>query len=728
MLKTVRLRTIAVVSLIFTYLFFYEYLPPFRRVHIPFDLDNFHFPLLDYAFQALRQGRFPEWDPTIYCGLSFVGNIQASLFYPPVWIVFAANWGRPALSYQSVEDLVFAHVWVAFLLCYVWLRRKDLAPLACILGAGAYAFSGYMVLQLQHFGLIGAYTWVPLGFLAIDETVETRRWRPLWKLAVASALAFLAGYPPSWFVVAVCFASYAAWRWKALAGTVVALGASMLLAMVQLAPAWEATRMKAPEARYGTGLRNPEAYLSYILPNYFNFEMDNLPSDHWGGDYLYLGAPALFGLGCLIALRAGRRDALPLLSVLGVTLVLLTNPFGLVWELVQHSTLLVQICRDWYFLAGLTIAAAPLAAIGLDAFLRRARRPVAPWQVFVVMGLLAAWSVRQFLVWLPGGSKFAAGWGSALDPIIGLILFSLLLFLLPATYGTLRTCALLTLLLATGIEYKVFGTSKWFNAGGGGVRNEAPRSFYGMEQKVYRILRQSSGYRIAMDTTGPFPQTLRHFGFSTPQGFDPFLTAQYQKLMERIARFRTNWLIDIEPSNDAALQLLGVRYLISSHEGPLYPQLSANARFRLLEPSRSYYKVFEYAGARPPYGWIDGGAGSSIEPRVQTPEVRQFTVRSALGGRFGLSEQFFPGWQATVDGRTVKIEHWNDAFQSIEVPRGEHRVEFRFHSAGLRIGAMVSCIAMIALLMMTGAVSTARSALKKLRVTRSAGAERESAV
>ena len=81
----VRLRPsmVAAISLAFTYLFFFEYLPPFRRVSLPYDLKAFHYTLADYAFQALRHGTIPKWDATVFCGLSFVGNPQAALFYPP---------------------------------------------------------------------------------------------------------------------------------------------------------------------------------------------------------------------------------------------------------------------------------------------------------------------------------------------------------------------------------------------------------------------------------------------------------------------------------------------------------------------------------------------------------------------------------------------------------------------------------------------------------------------
>ena len=96
---------------------------------------------LALIIRGLRAGHFPEWDSTQYCGLSLVGNIQAALFYPHIWLVFAVNAGRRAISYGSLQAMVLAHVWLAFLLCYVWLRHKKLAELPSALGAGVFALS-----------------------------------------------------------------------------------------------------------------------------------------------------------------------------------------------------------------------------------------------------------------------------------------------------------------------------------------------------------------------------------------------------------------------------------------------------------------------------------------------------------------------------------------------------------------------------------------------------------
>jgi hypothetical protein len=156
--------------------------------------------------------------------------------------------------------------------------------------------------------------------------------------------------------------------------------------------------------------------------------------------------------------------------------------------------------------------------------------------------------------------------------------------------------------------------------------------------------------------------------------------------------------IDIDPANEAALGLLGVRYFLTSEGAPLYARLSSDPDFRLLPPATSFFKVFEFTKARLPYGWVSNGREPEVVRRVRwDPEAREFVVRSETGGRFALHEQFYPGWRATIDGNPIRIERWSEAFQSVQVPPGEHRIEFRFRSSGLRIGALVSLLATLVL-------------------------------
>ena len=230
---------VALGALIATYAFFYEYLPPFKRVHLWSDVAGYHYPLQRYAFDSLKEGRIPRWDASIYCGISFAGNVQAAFLYPPTWLMYAAVWKLPRIPFKAFEVFTFLHVWLAFLLCYMWLRGRG-GKLASLLGAAVFAWTGYMMGQVLHTGVIAAMTWMPLALWGVDEAVDRRHWLPLWKVAAASALCFLAGYPAAWIVNCVILVAYALGSrkpWRAVTGVCVALGASGLLFLAQLLPA-----------------------------------------------------------------------------------------------------------------------------------------------------------------------------------------------------------------------------------------------------------------------------------------------------------------------------------------------------------------------------------------------------------------------------------------------------------------------------------------------------------
>jgi len=169
--------------------------------------------------------------------------------------------------------------------------------------------------------------------------------------------------------------------------------------------------------------------------------------------------------------------------------------------------------------------------------------------------------------------------------------------------------------------------------------------------------------------------------------------------------------LDLDPDNEAALRLLGVRYFVSSESGLLYSRLSANRHFRLLGPVQNYYRVFEFLDASPAFGWEEQDAEHAVELKSWQPERRAFVLRSASGGHFRLTEQFYKGWSARLDGAETVVERCREAFQCIAVGPGEHRVEFRYHSRLLAIGAGISlCSAiLVALLAAPGGLAIGRA-------------------
>jgi len=354
---------VAAMALVVTYALFFEYLPPFLHVHLWSDIWGYHYPLQAYAFDALKHHRIPLWDASIYSGISFVGNVQAAFLYPPTWLMFLAARPVSRLPFLAIEIFTFAHVWLAFWLAYLWLRGRAGAA-ASALGASAFGFSGFLMWLMLHPGMLAAAAWLPLGFWSLDEVTERRDWRPLWKLAAASALAFLAGYPAAWLVNGVVWAVYAAAGRAALRGvlgTCGALAASGLLAMVQVLPALEAHSLMQLEPKYG-----PEAWdlrtlpLSFFLPNWFDFNIGH-PADYEPGSvYLYWGIPGLFGV--LYAIWRSRwRPYLQPAAVLCATLFLANPPAAFV-RLVERFPAVDQTLQSFNFYAACGAMAADRGA------------------------------------------------------------------------------------------------------------------------------------------------------------------------------------------------------------------------------------------------------------------------------------------------------------------------------------------------------------------------------
>ena len=63
-----------------------------------------------------------------------------------------------------------------------------------------------------------------------------------------------------------------------------------------------------------------------------------------------------------------------------------------------------------------------------------------------------------------------------------------------------------------------------------------------------------------------------------------------------------------------------------------------------------------------------------------------------------MSEAYYPGWQAYVDGRLEEILRANYTFRAIPVGPGTHRVEVVIEPLSFKIGLAVTVLTMVLLL------------------------------
>jgi uncharacterized membrane protein YfhO len=72
-----------------------------------------------------------------------------------------------------------------------------------------------------------------------------------------------------------------------------------------------------------------------------------------------------------------------------------------------------------------------------------------------------------------------------------------------------------------------------------------------------------------------------------------------------------------------------------------------------------------------------------------------FQSRTTTDGFLVMSDTFYPGWQAEVDGRPTPVVRTNYALRGICLPAGDHQVVFRFEPVTLKVGAVLSVIGLL---------------------------------
>lgn len=80
-----------------------------------------------------------------------------------------------------------------------------------------------------------------------------------------------------------------------------------------------------------------------------------------------------------------------------------------------------------------------------------------------------------------------------------------------------------------------------------------------------------------------------------------------------------------------------------------------------------------------------------------TPGRIEIDVTTEAPGYLVLTDAWYPGWTATVDGEPTAVHRANLHFRAVAVETGRHRIVFAFHSMSLYVGAAISLTALLGL-------------------------------
>jgi hypothetical protein len=305
-----------------------------------------------------------------------------------------------------------------------------------------------------------------------------------------------------------------------------------------------------------------------------------------------------------------------------------------------------------------------------------------------------------------GGSRRGALWQAALVGVVTLDLLIADWRLNPATDVALyrRPSASAQVVRAEGV-----GRIFWFANDENEIKFNRYLSFksFGPENTAYWL-----GMREAL-----VPNAAMIERVSGVNNFDPLLASRYNDLIT---------LVNTLSISDA-LRLAGMmdaRYIVSPREVPL-PVVHRGAEVSIYHNDAALGRAWVVPQARVVTDSLSALTDPSFDPRQvvlldpadapalpageftkgkssvtlrDSPNAVTIRATSDSGGFLVLADTFYPGWQATLDGKPVEILRANFAFRAIAFPPGEHIVAFRYAPLSFRVGVMISPLTLAAVI------------------------------
>jgi hypothetical protein len=193
-------------------------------------------------------------------------------------------------------------------------------------------------------------------------------------------------------------------------------------------------------------------------------------------------------------------------------------------------------------------------------------------------------------------------------------------------------------------------------------------------------------------------------GLASASNFDPLVSARYANLVKVISETRSLQLL---PLMDVAVVVssrpLNLEVMRRSDVTTFYRVPGDVRRVRVLYASRT---VPNAAAALRAVAAPDFDPASTVileadDPGVQarrplpnsltaSPNTVTIPVALAQSGWVVLSDTYYPGWVAYVDGQPASLLHADYAFRAVAVEAGDHRVEFRYEPRSFQVGLWVS--------------------------------------
>jgi hypothetical protein len=650
------------------------------------DLGWFNLPVRHLYREALRAGDSIWWTPSLFSGYFVHGDGQGGAAHPFHLLLY--RWLPLDVAFNLEISASYAFGFAGML---VLQRRLGVSPIASVVGAMLFAFSGFNLMHLNHVNAVAVMAHAPWMLASVDAMAGggTRRARLLAVCAFAALLGsqILLGYPQYVWLSVTASAAFAIVRIAdasaparaaasafALLPIAGVLGA--LVGAVQLLPHIDALRESSRgamgiEFAFSYSLHpwnlvqfwSPYAFVRRVYPVGLELESHELS--------IYNGALCTAALAWLVVRRRElgdrRRLAIGVASCALLFTVMALGRYGGLYWLVAHLPFAGIFRAPARNIALVHLFLSLTAAIAFDDLARLARqgRAIAAKRLWP-LGALVALSGVMLAVRMatPAQAAVAQQWSSLSRLAIGLAIVSITCAVIAASARGVRW-APAALIPIAALDLGLWGWAYAWRP------PPVPLSSFVSRIRAPRAFPPSTLYEVFF----PFADMPVLRGFRMYNGYVGM------------------WPLRALPEGSVAAQRLGG--VAWRHENGRWIEVEDSLpRARLLSDVRvtadlvrdiDGIDISKTALIQAPLGSFDGPAGTA-HAAIDRPGSIAVDVTAPGRQLLVLTERFHSGWRARVDDRIAQpVRAYGDQL-AVPVDGGAKRVVLEFAPVSVRAG------------------------------------------
>jgi len=666
------------------------------------------YPYRHLAASSLSKGVFPLWNPFLTGGTVFQADVQSSTLYPFNLLLTPFIY-KGMLSSRALQLITIIHVYLGGIFMFLFTKKLLNHKFSAFFCSLIYVMLPQLVYRSVQPVVLESMIWLPLLFLIVLHLIEKKNWLFTVFGGIVIALNLYTGFPHfalmGFSLVSLYILSHVIKEvfikkniknsfyliLQSITMFIIGVG----LFAIQLLPSIEFTEIATRAVGWNYNLAtdvsfHPLRFINILIPKFFG-NPSPLVNDSWikmpyystWEMAIYLGIlPLVFAVNALLRDRNFKIGFFAIAALLSILFAL--GKYGFAYYLVYLTPVFHKFRCPARFIYIFNFSMIILAGYGIKNMLTN------PVEKRVTKKILILLLVFAFFILLFVAGLFREAFDSyrsfniareySFISLIVILSTALIFFHFEKLKNLKCMPIVLSLFVFVDLFLACFGVFE------GSIK---PEDYFIRSEPVSFFARQGSEYyrtNLRIKNLGlVFPRNIGCVHkFYTLQGLMPLKLMDFNIMSETL-------------NQNVRFDLYNVKYTLAENEGKIFllerenylPRVKfyynylvakdKNEVFELLNNGNFNYREKIILDEKP---FPDRKDVTEVKDSVQITEYNENSIllktNSTRKAILFLSEHFYPGWKAYIDGREEKIIKAFVAFKAVPVPEGSHKVNFVF--------------------------------------------------